>query len=179
MLDQKAHPAAPVVVALCSQIDFTTQDRAYDRLYAAFASGATVVIADFSDTDFCDCGSLRHLVTVQHRAAARKAQLRVVIPPAGLIRRLAALMNLDRQLAVYPTLREAIAAGPPPGLNAPGASRPIAARTVTMTDIIDLIAASHLHVLRWQARLGALGRRLGAPPPGPGLAGTWDTIAAL
>jgi anti-anti-sigma regulatory factor len=115
MLDQKAHPAAPVVVALCSQIDFTTQDRAYDRLYAAFASGATVVIADFSDTDFCDCGSLHHLVTVQHRAAARKAQLRVVIPPAGLIRRLAALMNLDRQLAVYPTLREAIAAGPPPG----------------------------------------------------------------
>jgi hypothetical protein len=32
--------------------------------------------------------------------------------------------------------------------NALGASRPIAARTVTMTDIIDLIAASHLHVLR-------------------------------
>jgi hypothetical protein len=48
-----------------------------------------------------------------------------------------------------------------------------------MTDIIDLIAASHLHVLRWQAWLGALGRRLDAPPAGPGLAGTWDTIAAL
>ena len=48
-----------------------------------------------------------------------------------------------------------------------------------MTDIIDLIAASQLHVLRWQAWLGEQGRRLGAPPPVPGLAATWDTVAAL
>lgn len=102
MLDQKAGPTAPAVVALPCQIDLTTQDLAYDRVYAAFTSGATVVIADFTDTDFCDCGSLRRLVTVQQRAAARKAQLRLVIPPGGLIRRLAALMDLDHQLPVYP-----------------------------------------------------------------------------
>jgi anti-anti-sigma factor len=111
MLDHKAHPAAPVVVALPSQIDFTTQERAYDRLYAAFASGATVVIADLTGTAFCDCASLRHLVTVQHRAAARQAQLRLVIPPGGLVRRLATLMQLNHQLPVYLSLREAVAAG--------------------------------------------------------------------
>jgi anti-anti-sigma regulatory factor len=179
MLDQKAGPTAPAVVVLPSQIDFATQDQAYDRLYAAFASGATVVIADFTGTAFCDCGSLRHLVTVQHWAAARKAQLRLVIPPGGLIRRQAALMDLDHQLPVYPTLREALAAGPLPDPNFQGASPSVAARTVTMTDIIDLIAASHLHIVWWHAWLGGQGRRLGAPPPGPGLAETWDTVAAL
>lgn len=171
MLDHTAHPAAPVVVALPSQIDFTTQDPAYDRLYAAFARGAAVVIADLTETDFCDCASLRHLVTVQHRAAARQAQLRLVIPSSGPVRRLAALMDLDHQLAVYPTLQEAVAAGPLPDLNAPGASRPIAALKVTMTDITDLTAASQLHTLRWQAWLGGLGRGLGAPRGAPG----WPT----
>jgi anti-anti-sigma factor len=124
MLDQKAHSAAPVVVTLPSQIDFTTQDQAYDRLYAAFASGAAVVIADFTDTAFCDCSSLRRLVTIQHRAAAREAQLRLVIPSVGPVRRLATLMDLDRQLPVYPTLRQAAAAGPLPGLNTPGHRAP-------------------------------------------------------
>jgi anti-anti-sigma regulatory factor len=179
MLDQKARLAAPVIVALPPQIDFTSQDQAYDRLYTAFASGAAIVIADFTDTAFCDCASLRHLVTVQYRAAAREAQLRLVIRPGGLVHRLATLMDLYRLLPVYPTLRQAVAAEPLPDLDPPGASRPIAARTVTMTDIIDLIKASQLHILRWQAWLGVLSRRLGAPPSGTGLADTWDTVAAL
>lgn len=48
-----------------------------------------------------------------------------------------------------------------------------------MHDIIDLIGASHLHVLRWQAKLGQLCRRPSVPPGSPGLAATWDTVAAL
>ena len=176
MPSQKTY-RAPVIVALPAQIDVTSQDRAYDRLYAAFAAGATVVIADFTGTACCDCASLRHLLTVQHRAAAREAQLRLVIPPGGLMRRLAALMDLDQQLPVYSTLCEATAAGTLPGVNAPGAPRRIAARTVAMTDIIDLIEASQLHILRW---LDELGRRPGAPSPGRfGLAATWDTVATL
>ena len=171
---------APVVVALPAQIDVTHLDRAYDRLYAAFAAGATVVIADFTATARCDCVSLRHLLTVQHRATAREAQLRLVIPPGGLMHRLAALMDLDQQLPIYSTLSEATAAGALPGVNEPGAPRIIAARTVAMTDIIDLIEASQLHILRWQGWLEELGRRPGAPSPGHlGLAATWGTVAAL
>lgn len=71
-------------------------------MYTAFASGATVVIADFTDTAFCDCSSLRRLVTVQHRAAAGEAQLRLVIPSGGLMRQLATLMDLDHQLRFIP-----------------------------------------------------------------------------
>jgi hypothetical protein len=71
-----------------------------------------------------------------------------------------------------------MAAGPPAGLT------PVHVAPHRGTDghhdrLIDLITASQLHILRWQAWLGGLSRRLGAPPPGPGLAGTWDTVAAL
>jgi hypothetical protein len=74
---------APVIVRLPAQIDITSAERAYDRLYAAFASGASVVIADFTATMFCDCSSLRRLAAIQNRAAARDAQLRLAIPPGG------------------------------------------------------------------------------------------------
>jgi hypothetical protein len=48
-----------------------------------------------------------------------------------------------------------------------------------MADIIDLIQASHLHILRWQARLGQLRRQRGAPAPGSEAATAWDTAACL
>jgi hypothetical protein len=43
------------------------------------ASGAAVVIADFTVTSFCDCASLRRLLTVQQGAAAQGIKLRLLI----------------------------------------------------------------------------------------------------
>jgi anti-anti-sigma factor len=102
----------PAVVALPDEIDLTNREVAYDQLYAAFAAGASVVIADLSGTSFCDCASLRRLVMVQNRAAAQNAQLRLVIRPGSAVHRLATLIGLDRQLPVYPSVPDA---GPPPG----------------------------------------------------------------
>ena len=45
---QRAGPV--VVVPLAGEIDLFNCDQVYDRLYAAFVSGATVVIADFTAT---------------------------------------------------------------------------------------------------------------------------------
>jgi anti-anti-sigma factor len=98
-----------VVVPLAAEIDLTNGERAYDRLYAAFASGAGVVIADFTATRFCDCSALRRLLTVQRRAIAQGSQLRLVIPPGSLVRRVAVLTGLDGQLSMYPSVREAAA----------------------------------------------------------------------
>jgi anti-anti-sigma factor len=85
------------------------QAPAYDRLYAAFASGAGVVIADFTATRFCDCSALRRLLTVQRRAVAQGGQLRLVIPSGSLVRRVAVLTGLDGQLHIYLSVREAAA----------------------------------------------------------------------
>ena len=106
-------PRAPVIVTMPAEIDLTNQDQAYDQLCAAFASGADIVIADFTATTFCDCSSMRRLLTIQARAAARDAQLRVVISPGGSPCRVMQLMELDRRLAVYPST--AAAAARPPG----------------------------------------------------------------
>jgi anti-anti-sigma factor len=84
-----------VVVPLAGEIDMVNCEQVYDRLYAAFVSGATVVIADFTATSFCDCASLRRLLAVQRRAAAQGAQLRLVIPPGNPVQRLAELLGVN------------------------------------------------------------------------------------
>jgi anti-anti-sigma factor len=97
----------PAVVVLPDEIDLTNREDAYDQLYAAFSSGASVVIADLTATSFCDCASLRRLVMVKNRAAAQGAQLRLVIPPKSSVHRLATLIGLDRQLPIYPSVHDA------------------------------------------------------------------------
>jgi anti-anti-sigma factor len=112
MLAPRVRPA-PVVVTFPAEIDLASQEQAYGRLYAAVASGAPVVVADLSATTFCDCASLRRLVTVHNDAAAHGAELRLVIAPGGAVRRLADLVGLDRRLWMYSSLPEA--AGPQAG----------------------------------------------------------------
>lgn len=170
--------AAPVIVALPGQIDLTNQERACNQLYAAFACGAAVVIADLTATTFCDASSLRRLVTLQHRAAAHDAQLRLAITPGGPVHRVAELMDLDHLLPVYASPGEAAAAGSLPRLNAPRRTGRTTGGPATAADITSLIWASHQHILCWQARLGQL-RQRGGQAPGPGLAATWDTAASL
>lgn len=48
-----------------------------------------------------------------------------------------------------------------------------------MADIIDLIEANHLHILRWQAQLGELRHQPGTRVTGVTLTATWNTLAAM
>jgi anti-anti-sigma factor len=105
-----------VVVPLAGEIDMVNCEQVYDRLYAAFVSGATVVIADFTATSFCDCASLRRLLAVQRRAATQDAQLRLVIPPGNPVQRLAELLGVNGRLHIHPGMHEASGpAGSRPG----------------------------------------------------------------
>ncbi len=112
MSDQAAAPGTAVIVALPAGIDYATAEQAYDHLYAAFAAGAKVVIADFTATAFCDSSALRRLLAVQRRAAARDAQLRLVIPSGGVMLRVLQITGQDRLLQIYPTVCHAALAQP-------------------------------------------------------------------
>ena len=94
----------PVIVALPAEIDLSNAEQVYDQLAAALASGAAVVIADFTGTRFCDCACLNRLLRVHNQAAGSNAQLRMVIPPGAAVRDVVKLLGLHHQLPVYASI---------------------------------------------------------------------------
>lgn len=91
-----------VIVALPAEIDLSNAEHVYDQLATALvASGAAVVIADFTGTRFCDCACLNRLLRVHNQAGGHNAQLRLVIPPGAPVREVVNLLGLDQQLPVY------------------------------------------------------------------------------
>lgn len=104
---------SPAVVTLPAEIDMANADRVGADLQAAFAPGVTAVVADMTATTFCDSRGIHALVMAHQRATASGAQLRLVVPSAYVLRVLA-LTGLDRWLAIYPGLPEALAVQPAP-----------------------------------------------------------------
>jgi anti-sigma B factor antagonist len=98
---------------LPAEIDMANAGRVGADLQAAFAPGATTVVADMTGTTFCDSRGIHALVLAHQRATASGAGLRLVAPSACVLRVLA-LTGLDRWLAIYPSLQEALAAQPVP-----------------------------------------------------------------
>ena len=101
------------VVTLPAEIDMANADRAGADLQAAFAPGVTTVVADMTATTFCDSRGIHALVLAHQRAAASGAELRLVVPSTCVLRVLG-LLGLDRWLAIYPSLQEALAVQPAP-----------------------------------------------------------------
>jgi anti-sigma B factor antagonist len=96
--------STPVIAALPAEIDLSNAEQVYDQLSAALASGAAVVIADFTGTQFCDCACLNRLLRIHNQAGGRNAQLRLVIPPGAPVREVVQLLGLDQHLPVYPSI---------------------------------------------------------------------------
>jgi anti-anti-sigma factor len=115
-MHDEASSRAAMIVAMPDDIDYGRADQVCDQVQAALAAGAPVVIADFTMTTFCDCAVLQRMLAVQRYAAARGAQLRLAVPPAGPVRRVLEITGLDRQFQLYPTACHAAAgpAVPPP-----------------------------------------------------------------
>jgi anti-anti-sigma factor len=98
---------------LPAEIDMANADRVGADLQAAFAVGVATVVADMTATAFCDSRGIHALVMAHQRATASGAELRLVVPSTCVLRVLA-LTGLDRWLAIYPSLQEALAVQPAP-----------------------------------------------------------------
>lgn len=101
------------VVALPAEIDMANADRVGADLQAALTLGVATVVADMTATTFCDSRGIHALVLAHQRATASGAELRLVVPSTCVLRVLA-LTGLDRWLAIYPGLPEALAVQPAP-----------------------------------------------------------------
>src|SRR5215831_13516049 len=100
-----------VVVALPAEMDMASADRVGLQLGAAFAPGVKTVIADMTATRFCDSSGISVLVRAHKQAVANGTQLRLVVPSTTVLRALR-LVEMDYLLPIYPTLSQALAAGP-------------------------------------------------------------------
>lgn len=114
MADQAAGDIAPVIVGLPGEIDVANVAHVYDLLSAALETGARVIVADLTATEFCDAAGVRLLVMVRGQAAARDVQLRLVIPPGALLRRMLVLLRADHLLLVYASAADACRMPAPP-----------------------------------------------------------------
>lgn len=106
MGDQTAGDA-PVIVALPATIDMASVSVVRSRLAAAVILGAPVIVADLTATSFCDTAGVRCLLAVRDEAAAAGRQLRLVLRPGSLARRIMVLLEADHLLPVYSSVEEA------------------------------------------------------------------------
>jgi anti-sigma B factor antagonist len=97
----------PVAVTLPGEIDIINASEVSDALAVALEGGAAVVIADATETTFCDCAGVRALIYAHCQAAAAGTGLRVAAATSGCVHRIFELTGADQVLDVYPTLAAA------------------------------------------------------------------------
>jgi anti-anti-sigma factor len=120
-MDDDVTGPAPVVVTLPAEIDIANADQVFGRLSLAIGSGAGVVIADLTGTEFCGSAGIGAVLMAQEQASAAGVLLRLALRPSGPVRSLFELLGVDRKLPVYPSLGQALAAGEAPAPQAPSA----------------------------------------------------------
>jgi anti-sigma B factor antagonist len=102
------HARQPAVVALPSEIDLTNADKVHDALTRARESGTAVIVADATETTFCDCAGVRALIRAHRQATAAGTDLRVASTASPAVRRILELTGADQVLDTYPTLTAAL-----------------------------------------------------------------------
>jgi len=102
-----------VVVTMPAEIDISNAGHVGEELGAALVPGIRTVIADMTDTRFCDSSGISMLVMAHRKATASNVELRLVAVTTEVLRALT-LVRIDHLLPVYPSLAEALKPEPTP-----------------------------------------------------------------
>lgn len=95
------------VVTLPAEVDVTNADQVREDLLAVLNRSAALLIADLSQTTFCDSAGVSALARALRRAEASQSEMRLVVGTSP-VRRVLALTGLDRLLEIYPSVPEAL-----------------------------------------------------------------------
>lgn len=114
------------IVAFPGHVDVSNVGQLQDRLLAVINRGATVLIADMTQTVSCDHAAVDAVARACQRSAINGTRIRLVVT-APLIRRVLSIEGLDRLVSIYPSLEAATARDdiPAPSLAGPRPDRPI------------------------------------------------------
>jgi anti-sigma B factor antagonist len=105
------------VVTLAREIDSTNCDQTAADLAVAFGLGVRAVIADLTDTTFCDSSAVRALLQAHKLATSQGAELRLVVNSPAVLRTFE-LTGLASTFRLYPTIDAAARDGHQPVVNA-------------------------------------------------------------
>jgi anti-sigma B factor antagonist len=102
------------VVTLPAEIDITNADNVREDLLSVLNQGAVLLIADLSNTTFCDSAGVSALVRTYRRAAASDSGMRLVVGTPA-VQRVLAITGVARLLDIYPSVAASLTGphGPP------------------------------------------------------------------
>jgi anti-sigma B factor antagonist len=95
------------VVALPAEIDISNADQIREDLLSLLNRGAVRLVADLSQTIFCDSAGVRALARTLRRAEASQSEMRLVVATAP-VQRVLTLTGVDRVLDIYPSVTAAL-----------------------------------------------------------------------
>jgi anti-sigma B factor antagonist len=96
------------VVTLPVEIDVTNADAVREDLLAVLNHGAVLLVADLSNTTFCDSAGVSALVRTFTRAAASASAMRLVVSTPA-VQRVLSITGVDRLLDIYPSVAASLA----------------------------------------------------------------------
>ena len=99
------------VVALPAEIDITNADQVREDLLSVLNQGAALLIADLSQTGFCDSAGVSALARSFRRAEANQGEMRLVVGTVSVARVLT-LTGIDRLIDIYPSVDAALEGAP-------------------------------------------------------------------
>jgi anti-sigma B factor antagonist len=94
-----SHDEDARVVVVAGEIDMVTAPE-FARALESASVGSRRVVADLTEVGFFDSSGLAALVRAHRALTARGIELRVVVPPSALARRVLELTRLDELLHV-------------------------------------------------------------------------------
>ena len=96
----------PVVTA-AEEVDLANAGLLHEALGEVAGRGHVLIVVDMSRTRFCDSAGLNALVAADRRARAEGGEVRLVVTGEPVLR-VVKLTGVDRVLAVYASLEEAL-----------------------------------------------------------------------
>jgi anti-sigma B factor antagonist len=95
------------VITLPVEIDITNADQVREDLLSVVNQGAALLVADLSNTTFCDSSGISALARSLRRAQASGGEMRLAVSTPA-VQRVLALTGVDRLMDIYPSVTAAL-----------------------------------------------------------------------
>jgi anti-sigma B factor antagonist len=111
--DQLSQVNGVPVVRAAIEVDASNAQDLRDAIVTALSGGATALIVDMSETEFCDSTGLNVLVRAHKRLAEAGGELLLVASEPTLLR-IFKVTGMDTMFHLFASLDEALVAAPKP-----------------------------------------------------------------